>query len=55
MQRPNAKQQALDAITVVLDTLKDDPNALVQTESGEINPGAAKIELIRRLATLADQ
>lgn len=55
MPPPNPKQQALDAITAVLEALKDDANALVRTKSGEVNPGAAKIELISALASLADQ
>jgi hypothetical protein len=43
----------LDTLARINQTLAQDSNALTSTRSGEVNPGAAYIELVRELLTLA--
>lgn len=53
MNETESKRIALRAIEAVLDTVAHDANALTSTDRGEVNPGAALIELIRKLSNLA--
>lgn len=43
----------LDTLARINAALAQDSNALTSTRSGEVNPGAAYIELIRELVSLA--
>lgn len=43
----------LETLSRVNATLAADANALTSTRSGEVNPGAAYIELVRELLALA--
>ena len=43
----------IETLARINSTLAQDSNALTATRSGEVNPGAAYIELVRELVALA--
>lgn len=42
----------LETLARINSALSQDSNALTSTRSGEVNPGAAYVELVRELLTL---
>lgn len=56
MKRPTLPQEVvLETLDNVNKLVKDDPNCLTSTKSGEVNPGRAYIELVRDLLQLYQQ
>lgn len=53
MTKERKAELVLDTLKRVNDALKNNPNALVRTTHGEINPEAAYIELVASVVALA--
>ena len=53
MTKERKAEIVLDTLKRVNDALKSNPNALVRTTHGEINPEAAYIELVASVVALA--
>jgi len=54
-EKPTANSIIIDTLRRVNTALAADPNALTSTRSGEVNPDAAYIELVRDLVKLSDE